>query len=60
MEVHMRVTVLAIAAMFLLSTGLAAIADPSPATTTEFSAAKKKAKKKPAQKEEFMRAAPSR
>jgi len=56
----MRVTVFAIAAVFLITTGLAAVAEAAPAGLTEFSAAKKKPKKKPAQQEQFMRAAPSR
>ena len=56
----MRVTVFAIAALLLIATGLAAVADSAPAGITEFSAAKKKPKKKPAQQEQFMRAAPSR
>jgi len=61
----MRVTALALAAALLIPTGTLAMAGNSPTaaasqgSVTEFSAARKKAKKQPAQ-EQFMRAAPSR
>jgi hypothetical protein len=62
----MRVMTIALAATLLIPAGTVVIAGHSPtaaasqAGITEYSAAKKKPKKKPAQQEQFMRAAPSK